>query len=122
MSTIKIGHFIENMTGFICHKHSSLTAIIGKYVKQSLVGSTQGVNFINILLARFFVQNFGTKNYKAVFWVLNLLAPNTGAKCAHKMFMKLAAVVNFKFNQHSMCAFFIQRCFEQLFSNYSLAL
>jgi len=28
-----------------------------------------GVNFINVLLVHFFVQNFGAKNYKAVFWV-----------------------------------------------------
>jgi len=33
----------------------------------------------------FFVQNFGAKNYKAVFWVQKKF----GAKCAHKMLMKL---------------------------------
>jgi len=34
-----------------------------------LIKSSTAVNFINILRACFFVQNFGAKNYKAVFWV-----------------------------------------------------
>ncbi len=49
-----------------------------------------GVNFINVLHARVFCPNFGTKNYKAVFWVWIFLAPKYwGKKCASKMLMKL---------------------------------
>jgi len=114
MSTItcKIGHFIENMTGFICHKHSSLTAIIGKYVKQSLVGSTLGVNFINILRACFLYKILAPKITKLYFGFETFWRQNTGTKCEHKMLMKLTAVVNFKFPQKILCTFFIQRCFS----------
>ncbi len=35
-----------------------------------------GVNYINVLHKHFFVQNFGAKNYKAVFWVWSFGAKN----------------------------------------------
>jgi len=47
-----------------------------------------GVNFINVLCPEFFVQNFSTKNYKAVFWGWNFWHQNIGVKCVRKMLMK----------------------------------
>jgi len=36
-----------------------------------------------------FRTNFGAKNYKAVFWVLNFLVPKYQQKSARKMLIKL---------------------------------
>jgi hypothetical protein len=48
-----------------------------------------GVNFINIFIRAFFVQNFGSKNYKAVFWVCNFWRQNFVRKIECKTLMKL---------------------------------
>jgi len=45
--------------------------------------------FLQHFTCAFFVQNFGAKNYKAVFWVWKFLAPKYWQKSMRKMFMKL---------------------------------
>ncbi len=57
--------------------------------------SERGVNFINVLQARFFAQIFAPKNFKPKTELYNFWRQNLVQKCAHKMLIKLTLGVNF---------------------------